>query len=76
MHLRPNFPFRSTIYVQLSTLRDTLDITVISPSVNKIIIMQCTIVLLRFVNAAPKGMNDGTKGPLYCILHILAGEDC
>lgn len=51
-----DFPSQNTIYIQLSTLRDTLDVTIISSSVNKIIITECTNVLLWFLKASRKRM--------------------
>lgn len=56
-----DLPSQNTIYIQLSTLRDTLDVTIISSSVNKIIIMEFTNVLLWFLKASRKRMrlNEG-----------------
>lgn len=51
-----DLPSQNTIYIQLSTLRDTLDITIISSPVNKIIIMECTNVLLWFLKASQERM--------------------
>lgn len=47
-----DLPSQNTIYIQLSTLRDTLDVTIISSSVNKIIITKCTNVVLWFLKAS------------------------
>lgn len=67
-----DLPSQNTIYIQLSTLRDTLDVTIISSPVNKIIITECTDVLLWFLKASWKRMRwDEMKGLLCCILHML-----
>lgn len=56
-----DLPSQNTIYIQLSTLRDTLDVTIISSSVNKIIITKCTNVVLWFLKASQIRMRWNEK---------------
>lgn len=64
-----DFPSQNTIYIQLSTLRDTLDVTIISSSVNKIIIMECTNVLLWFLKASQKRMRWNERAVMLHLTH-------
>lgn len=62
-------PSQNTIYIQLSTLRDTLDVTIISSSVNKIIIVECTNVLLWFLKASQKRMRLNERAVTLHLTH-------
>lgn len=66
---KSDLPFRSIIYIQLSTLRDTLDVTIISSSVNKIIIAECTNVLLWFLKASRKRMRQNERAVMPHLTH-------
>lgn len=64
-----DLPSQNTIYIQLSTLRDTLDVTIISSSVNKIIITKCTNVVLRFLKALQIRMRWNEKAVMLHFTH-------
>lgn len=64
-----DLPSQNTIYMQLSTLRDTLDVTIISSSVNKIIITKCTNVVLWFLKASQLRMRWNEKAVMLHFTH-------
>lgn len=64
-----DLPSQNTIYIQLSTLRDTLDVTIISSSVNKIIITKCTNVILWFLKASQIRMRWDEKAVMLHFTH-------
>lgn len=64
-----DLPSQNTIYIQLSTLRDTLDVTIISSSVNKIIITKCTNVVLWFLKASQIRMRWNEKAVMQHFTH-------
>lgn len=69
-----DLPSQNTIYIQLSTLRDTLDITIISSPVNKIIIMECTNVLLWFLKASQERMRWNERTVILHLTHAYMHE--
>lgn len=64
-----DLPSQNTIYIQLSTLRDTLDVTIISSSVNKIIVTKCTNVVLWFLKASQIRMRWNEKAVMLHFTH-------
>lgn len=66
---KSDLPSQSTIYIQLSTLRDALDVTIISSSVNKIIIAECTNVLLWFLKASWKRVRQNERAVMLHLTH-------